>query len=65
MAQWVKEQRDLVYSEYKNGRETITRLNEAQDTLVEAQSQLIISAVGFNKAAVQLAAAAGIETGNW
>ena len=60
MAQWVKEQRDLVFSEYRNGRETITRLNEAQDTLVEAQNRLIVSIVEFHKAAVQLAAAAGI-----
>ena len=60
MARWVKEQRDLVFSEYRNGRETITRLNEAQDTLIEAQNRLIVSIIGFRKAAVQLAAAAGI-----
>lgn len=59
MAQWVREQRDLVYSEYLNGRETVTRLNEAQDTLIEAQSKLLISTVEFNKAAAQLAAAVG------
>ena len=59
MARWVREQRDLVYSEYINGRETITRLNEAQDTLVEFQSRLIVSAVELNKAAAQLAAATG------
>ena len=59
MEQWVREQRDLVYSEYINGRETITRLNEAQDTLIQAQNQLIVSAVEFNKAAAQLAAATG------
>jgi hypothetical protein len=39
--------------------ETITRLNEAQDTLIQAQNQLIVSAVEFNKAAAQLAAATG------
>lgn len=61
MAQWVLEQRNLVFSEYCNGRETITRLNEVQATLTEAQSRLIISKVEFSKAAAQLAAAAGIR----
>ena len=61
MTDWVREQRDLVYSEYQNGRETITRLNEAQSLLVEAQSRFVISAVQFNKAAEQLAAATGID----
>ena len=60
MAQWVREQRDLVYASYLNGRETITRLNQAQDTLVEAQSRLILALVEFNKAAAQLAAATGV-----
>ena len=59
MAQWVREQRDLVFSEYRNGRETIPRLNEAQSVLVEAQSRLVISTVEFHKAAAQLAAATG------
>lgn len=61
MAQWVREQRDLVFSEYRNGRETITRLNEAQSALIEAQSRLVISEVEFLKAIAQLAAAAGTE----
>ena len=60
MAQWVTEQRDLVFSEYQNGRETITRLNEAQDILVETRSKLALYAVEFHKAAAQLAAAAGL-----
>lgn len=60
MAQWVTEQRDLVFSEYQNGRETITRLNEAQDILVEARSKLVLYAVEFYKAAAQLAAASGL-----
>ena len=59
MAEWVKEQRDLIYSEYTNGRETITRLNEAQNILVESRLKLIISAVEFNKSLAQLAAATG------
>jgi outer membrane protein TolC len=61
MAQWVREQRDLVFSEYRNGRETITRLNEAQNILIEAQSKLVIAAVDFSKAMAQLAAATGRE----
>ena len=61
MLQWVKEQRDLVFSEYRNGRETLPRLNEAQATLVEAQSLLIVSTIEYNKAIAQLAAAAGIR----
>ena len=61
ISRWVREQRDLVFSEYRNGRETITRLNEAQDMLVEAQNRLIVSRVEFRKAAIQLAAAAGID----
>ena len=59
MTQWVREQRDLVYSAYRNGKETITRLNQAQDMLVEVQSRLVLSAVEFNKAVAQLAAAIG------
>lgn len=62
MAQWVREQRDLVYSEYRNGRETITRLNEAQSTLIEARSQLVISEIRFKKSTAQLAAATGTDT---
>ena len=61
MAQWVKEQRDLVFSEYRNGRETIPRLNEAQSILIEARSRLLVSVIEFQKAAIQLAAAAGID----
>lgn len=61
MAQWVKEQRDLVYSEYCNGRQTITRLNEAQDMLVEAQSKLIVAIIEFSKAVAQLYAATGLR----
>ena len=61
MSDWVREQRDLVYSEYRNGRETITRLNEAQSALVEAQSRLIISAIEYRKAVIQLAAVTGAE----
>ncbi|MBR2872187.1 MAG: TolC family protein [Lentisphaeria bacterium] len=60
MAQWVKEQRDLVFSEYCNGRETLTRLNETQATLTGARSCLAVSAIEFSKSAAQLAAAIGL-----
>jgi outer membrane protein TolC len=62
MAEWVREQRDLVFSAYCNGRETLPRLNEAQATLVEARSRLVVSAVEFHKAVAQLAAAAGLPS---
>ncbi|MBO5900757.1 MAG: TolC family protein [Lentisphaeria bacterium] len=61
MSDWVREQRNLVYSEYRNGRETITRLNEAQSALIEAQSRLVISAIQLKKSAIQLAAVTGTE----
>ena len=58
----VLEQRELVYSEYWNGRETLTRVNEAQDELIEAESRLIFSQVQACKAVTQLHAAVGWET---
>jgi outer membrane protein TolC len=61
ISRWVREQRDLVFSEYRNGRETITRLNEAQSALIEAQSRLVISAIQLKKSAIQLAAVTGTE----
>ncbi len=59
MAQLVQEQRDLIFSEYRNGRETITRLNEAQSLLIEFRRKLVISAVEFKKSQARLSAAAG------
>ena len=54
---WVYEQRQLVQSEYWNGRDTITRLNGAQSDLVEAESRLAIALIELRKAEVQLDAA--------
>ena len=54
---WVYEQRQLVQSEYWNGRNTITRLNGAQSDLVEAESRLAIALIELRKAEVQLDAA--------
>ena len=59
MANWVMEQRNLIYSEYLNGRETIARVNQAQSELLEAQSSLILWKIQSRKAAAQLAAALG------
>lgn len=59
MADWVMEQRNLIYSEYLNGRETIARVNQAQSELLEAQSSLILWKIQSRKAAAQLAAALG------
>ena len=57
IARSVQEQRDLVYSEYQNGRETITRLNEAQSELVSAHSRLAAAQAALRKAQAQLDAA--------
>ena len=54
---YVREQRDLVNSEYWNGRETITRLNGAQSELVAARSRLAAATANLHKAQAQLRAA--------
>ena len=61
MANWVQEQRNLIYSEYINGRETIARVNQAQSALVEAQSSLALWQIRFHKAQAQLKAALGTD----
>ena len=62
MAGWVQEQRDLIYSEYINGRETVARVNQAQSELTEAQSSLALWQIQYHKAAAQLRAALGVDT---
>ena len=61
MANWVLEQRNLIYSEYINGRETIARVNQAQSELVEAQSSLALWQIQCRKAEAQLKAALGTD----
>ena len=61
MTIWVQEERDLIYSEYLNGRETIARVNQAQSELVEAQSSLALWIIQSRKAYAQFQAALGIE----
>ena len=57
----VREQRDLIYSEYINGRETIARVNQAQSELVEAQNNLVLWEIESGKADAQLSAALGVD----
>ncbi|UDQ97404.1 TolC family protein [Lentisphaerota bacterium WC36G] len=52
----VKQQRDLVDEEFRAGNTTIARLNEAQTTLVNAQSQLAIALVNLQNAHAELKA---------
>ena len=59
MAEYVQEQRDLIYSEYINGRETVARVNQAQSELVAAQTALALWKIQYCKAASQLNAAVG------
>ena len=57
----VRQQRDLVYSEYLNGRETVARLNQAQSICIEAQNNLALWQIQSRKAAAQLNAGAAVE----
>jgi outer membrane protein TolC len=54
---YVTKQRDLVEEEYKAGNTELTRLNEAQNTLVSAQSKFVNSLVNVHNAKAQLEAA--------
>ena len=62
MTGWVQTQRDLIYSEYLNGRETIARVNQAQSELVEVQSSFALWEIQSRKAEAQLAAALGMDS---
>ena len=62
MANWVLEQRNLIYSEYINGRETIARLNQSQSELIEAQNNLALWKIQYHKASAQLKAALGTDS---
>jgi len=52
-------QRDLVAAEYWAGRETITRLNGAESSLVSAEARSVQSILSYRKAEAALAAAVG------
>ncbi len=53
----VTKQRDLVEEEYKAGNKELTRLNEAQRDLVEAETNLVLALVNIMNARAQLEAA--------
>ncbi len=57
MREWVKHQRKLIYSEYQGGLVTITRVNEAQRDLVQAESDFASAMADFGKARAQYQAA--------
>ena len=52
-------QRDLVDEEYKAGKAELTRLNEAQRDLVEAETSLASSYINVQNAKAQLSAVVG------
>ncbi len=56
-----KQTRDLVEEEYKAGNAELTRLNEAQKDLVNAEMNLVSSVVKMNQAKAQLEAAINIR----
>jgi outer membrane protein TolC len=58
-ASLVQRNRDLVEKEYKAGKGTLVRLNEAQKDLISAQSRLILSLVSLRQAWFDLQTATG------
>ena len=57
-----QKQRDLVKEEYSAGNAELTRLNEAQKDLVEAESNLASSYIAVQNAKAQLDSAVGANT---
>ena len=60
-----KQQRDLVDDEYRAGNAELTRLNEAQRDLVEAETNLASSYINIQNARAQLDAAVGVNTAEY
>ncbi len=58
----VNKQRDLVEEEYKAGNTELTRLNEAQRDLVQADTNLVQALVNVRKARAQLDASTNTNT---
>ena len=56
-----KKTRDLVREEYNAGSTELTRMNEAQRDLVNAESNYVSSVIRMANARAQLAAAANIR----
>lgn len=59
------EQRDLVNDEYKAGKAELTRLNEAQRDLVEAETSLASSYINVQNAKAQLVSVVGGNTADY
>lgn len=60
-----KKQRDLVDDEYRAGNAELTRLNEAQRDLVQAETNLASSYINIQNARAQLDAAVGVNTAEY
>ena len=60
-----KKQRDLVDDEYRAGNAELTRLNEAQRDLVQAETNLASSYINIQNARAQLDAAVGVNTADY
>ena len=60
-----KQQRDLVDDEYRAGNAELTRLNEAQRDLVQAETDLASSYINIQNARAQLDAAVGVNTAEY
>lgn len=59
MALWSRRQRDLVAGEYEEGRETVTRLNQAQSEYVVSEARYVVARAKLGRARARLRAALG------
>ena len=59
MAIWSGRQRDLVADEYEAGRETVTRLNQAQSEFVTSEARYVVARAKLGRARARLRAALG------
>lgn len=61
MALWSRRQRDLVAGEYGEGKETVTRLNQAQSEYVVSEARYVVARAKLGRARARLRAALGRE----
>ena len=59
MALWSRRQRDLVAGEYEAGKETVTRLNQAQSEYVVSEARYVVARAKLGRARARLRAALG------
>jgi len=59
MALWSRRQRDLVADEYEAGKETVTRLNQAQSEFVSSEARYVVARAKLGRARARLQAALG------